>query len=145
MRQFFGRLSGALHRFFYGRNGSDQLGTAMLAVYLVLTLLRTAAAALAHSHHWAKLFDAVMLVLAAVILWRCLSKNLEKRRAENARFLSWWRPKQARLSAAMARRQDKAHRYFTCKDCGAVCRVPAGKGSIEITCPRCGGVLRVKS
>ena len=84
-------------------------------------------------------------LLAAVILWRCLSKNLAKRRAENARFLAWWRPKRARLTAARARRKDRDHRYFPCKSCGAVCRVPAGKGHIEITCPKCGNTLRVKS
>ena len=33
-----------------------------------------------------------------------------------------------------------ADRYivFTCPSCGAVCRVPRGKGRIVITCPRCG-------
>ena len=36
MGRFFGRLSGALSRFLYGRNGTDQLGTAVLVVYLAL-------------------------------------------------------------------------------------------------------------
>ena len=145
MRQFFSKLSSALHRFLYGRNGADQLGTAMLAAYLILCVLRMAAVLLTRSHHAANLFDLVLTVLAAVILWRCLSKNLAKRRAENARFLAWWRPKRARLTAARARRKDRDHRYFPCKSCGAVCRVPAGKGNIEITCPKCGNTLRVKS
>ena len=35
--------------------------------------------------------------------------------------------------------------YFPCKSCGAVCRVPAGKGHIEITCPKCGGKIIGKS
>lgn len=146
MRQFFGRLSGALSRFFYGRNGADQLGTAMLAVYLVLCVLRAAAAMFTHSHHLAvTVFDGLLLPLAIVIFWRCLSKNLEKRRAENARFLAWWGPRRAWLTAARARRQDRDHRYFTCRNCGAICRVPAGKGRIEIACPRCGGTRQVKS
>lgn len=146
MRQFFERLLAALRRFFYGRNGPDQLGTAMLAAYLVLCVLRTVAAAFAHSHHLAvAVFDALLLPLAIVILWRSLSRNLAKRRAENARFLAWWQPKRARLLAAKARRQDKDHRYFTCRSCGAVCRVPAGKGNIEITCPKCGNTLRARS
>lgn len=145
MRQFLGRLSGALSRFFYGRNGSDQLGTAMLVVYLFLCVLRTVVVMLTRSRHAANLFDLALLVLAAVVLWRCLSKNLAKRRAENARFLAWWQPKRARLTAARARRRDKDHRYFTCESCGAVCRVPAGKGTIELTCPRCGSTRRVKS
>ena len=72
MRQFFSKLSSALHRFLYGRNGADQLGTAMLAAYLILCVLRMAAVLITRSHHAANLFDLVLTVLAAVILWRCL-------------------------------------------------------------------------
>ena len=34
---------------------------------------------------------------------------------------------------------------FTCPQCGAVCRVPKGKGRIVITCPRCGNEIHGKS
>lgn len=36
MRNVFYRASSALARFMYGRNGSDQLNVALLAVYLVV-------------------------------------------------------------------------------------------------------------
>lgn len=42
------------------------------------------------------------------------------------------------------RRADKEHKYFTCK-CGAICRVPVGKGKIVITCPKCGAKIEAKS
>ena len=58
MRQFFSKLSSALHRFLYGRNGADQLGTAMLAAYLILCVLRMAAVLITRSHHAANLFDS---------------------------------------------------------------------------------------
>ena len=32
-----------------------------------------------------------------------------------------------------------------CPGCGAVCRVPRGKGRIVITCPRCGNEIHGKS
>ena len=41
--------------------------------------------------------------------------------------------------------QDKDHKYFTCKNCSAVCRVPRGRGKIVITCPKCGSEIRGKS
>ena len=83
--------------------------------------------------------------LAGLILWRTFSRNMSKRRAENRRFLNWWLPLKSRAAGAKARRADKEHRYFTCKNCKTICRVPAGKGKIEITCPKCGHKLIVKS
>ena len=106
MRNFFYRLSSALARFMYGRNGADQLGNAMLVLYLVFWLLEV-------------LLDG----------WT---------EAENQWILRWWLPLKGRLRGARERRQDREHRYFTCKSCGTICRVPAGKGKIEITCPKCG-------
>ncbi|MDE7221544.1 MAG: hypothetical protein K2O45_18365 [Oscillospiraceae bacterium] len=142
MRDFFYRISSAMARFMYGRNGSDQLNMALLAAYLVLWVVqiffgRVFAVRIA--------LEAASVVLAAVVLFRCFSRNLAKRRAENARFLNWWRPVKNRLSGARQRRQDKDHKYFTCKTCKTICRVPAGKGKIEITCPKCGGKIIGKS
>ena len=142
MRNFFYRVSSAMARFMYGRNGPDQLGSAMLALYLVLALVqplfrRWAAARL--------VLSAVTTVLAVWVLFRMFSKNLNKRRAENAKFLNWWTPIKSRIAAARQRSRDKEHKYFTCKNCKTVCRVPAGKGKIEITCPKCGGKIIGKS
>ena len=142
MRDFFYRISSAMARFMYGRNGSDQLNMALLAAYLVLWVVqiffgRVFAVRIA--------LEAASVVLVAVVLFRCFSRNLAKRRAENARFLNWWRPVKNRLSGARQRRHDKDHKYFTCKTCKTICRVPAGKGKIEITCPKCGGKIIGKS
>jgi RNase P subunit RPR2 len=46
---------------------------------------------------------------------------------------------------ARARRADREHRYFTCRQCGTICRVPVGKGKIVITCPKCGAEIRTKT
>lgn len=85
MRQFFSRLQNALIRFMYGRNGSDQLNMALLVVYLVLWLLRLIFAG-TKAALGVTVCDALMLALAVVVLWRTFSKNLDKRRGENARF-----------------------------------------------------------
>ena len=82
---FFQRVGNAMARFMYGRNGGDRLGlvtiwTAIVidvvclfikgqqVLYLILSTLSTA------------------MVLWA--LWRMFSRNLAKRRAENAWFMS---------------------------------------------------------
>ena len=55
-------------------------------------------------------------------------------------LLPLWRP-----GASRARRADRDHRYFVCKKCGAVCRVPVGKGKIIITCPKCGAQIHART
>ena len=142
MRNFFYRVTNALARFMYGRNGSDQLNMALLAAYVALWVVQIF---LGRIFAVRLVLETVSTVLAVIVLFRCFSKNLTKRRAENARFLSWWYPVKGRISGARQRRQDKEHKYFTCKNCKTICRVPAGKGRIEITCPKCGGKIIGKS
>ena len=138
MRNFFYRISSALARFMYGRNGNDQLNLALLIVYVAVLVLQ---ALLGRIYAARVILEAITLALAALVIFRSFSKNLTKRRAENARFLNWWYPVKSRVSGARQRRQDKDHKYFTCKSCKTICRVPVGKGKIEITCPKCGGKI----
>ena len=145
MRNFFTKLQNALYRFMYGRNGSDQLNIALLVVYLALWLIGGLVASVLNSGVLAAIVNALMTVLAVIIFVRMLSKNLVKRRAENAKFLAWWYPVKNRLAGMKARRADKAHKYFTCRACKTVCRVPVGKGKIVITCPKCGAKINAKS
>ncbi|MBQ7485580.1 MAG: hypothetical protein IJT78_03020 [Oscillospiraceae bacterium] len=131
------RIGNTLARWFYGRNGVDQLNIALIylmaAVHLAGWLVRSQAAVLA--------LDAIGTVLLAVTVFRLFSRNLTRRRAENAVFVRYiWRPARNRLQQL----RDRSHRYVTCPDCGAVCRVPRIKGTIEITCPKCGAKRRVK-
>ena len=144
MRSFFYKLSSAMARFMYGRNGTDQLNWAILVMYLVLWVVRILVSALDVTVA-AMIIDVIMFLLAVVLLWRTFSKNLAKRRAENQRFVNWWWPIKNRFAAAKARKADKAHKYFTCKNCKTICRVPAGKGKIVITCPKCGHKIEGKS
>lgn len=142
MRNFFYRISSAMARFMYGRNGADQLGSAMLMVYLVIFVLQTL---FARVRPVMNILGVLSFLLALLVLFRMFSKNLAKRREENEKFLNWWLPKKNYLAASRQRRLDKEHKYFTCKNCKAICRVPAGKGKIEITCPKCGEKIVGKS
>ena len=144
MRSFFYKLSSAMARFMYGRNGTDQLNWAILVMYLVLWVIRILVSALDVTVA-TMIIDVIMFLLAVVLLWRTFSKNLAKRRAENQRFINWWWPIKNRFAAAKARKADKAHKYFTCKNCKTICRVPAGRGKIVITCPKCGHKIEGKS
>lgn len=140
---FFQRIGNALSRFMYGRNGVDRLGLTMIWVALLLDIINML---LREKPVVSGIVGLVSGVLLFTALFRMFSRNLEKRRAENTRFMEkvWW-PVSRRMAGARQQRMDKEHRYFTCHRCGAVCRVPRGKGRIVITCPRCGGEIHGKS
>ena len=130
-------IRNAIQRFMYGRYGNDSLNLFLIGTYLVLYLLfiLTGFALL----YW------ICLVLVTVSLFRILSRNLPRRREENAKFLKaagpvirWWR-----LRRTIHR--DKEHRYFKCPNCGQQLRVPKGKGKITVTCRSCGASFEEKS
>ena len=79
------------------------------------------------------------------IFFRMFSKNLYKRREENSKFLQKTWKMRNQISGAKARHADKDHKYFTCKQCKTVCRVPVGKGKIIITCPKCRAQIQAKT
>ena len=126
----------AVARFMYGRNGMDQMNQALLRGYLVILVAQLIFGLL---RLWipARICESLLWVLMVFILFRMFSKNLTKRRAENQKFMGWIWKARNNAAGAKARRADKEHKYFTCR-CGAICRVPVGKGKIVITCPKCG-------
>ena len=119
-----------LRRLMYGRYGSDQLSLFLLAVYLILYLISALLG-------WYVLSWAALAVLAWDF-YRMMSRKIERRRAENVRFLQLAGPviRWVRMRHTIFR--DKEHRYFKCPNCGQCLRVPRGKGKITINCRNCG-------
>lgn len=141
----FRRIGNALARFMYGRNGMDQLNRMLFWVYLAVFLAQVILTALLKSSLLAMICDVLLWALLILIFFRMFSKNLPKRRAENQKWVNWWWGVRNRQAGAKARHADKEHKYFTCKSCKAICRVPVGKGKIIITCPKCGAEIRAKT
>ena len=130
----------ALYRFMYGRNGVDALNWALVILELAVSVLSS----IIRVQGVSQALYFVSMVLMFIVLIRIFSRNLTQRRAENARFLSWWAPKMDAMRGAKARRADKEHKYVKCS-CGAYCRVPRSVGMVELTCPKCGKKRIVKT
>ena len=138
----FRKIGNAIARFMYGRNGMDQLNLVLMWVVLILDVVTM----LVQRNHAAVSMVLYWLSMAGwvYVLFRMFSKNLSKRRGENQKFVNWvWRMKSSR-AGAKERHADKDHKYFTCKNCKTICRVPVGKGKIIITCPKCGAQIHAK-
>lgn len=141
---FFQRISGAFARFMYGRNGWDQLNQALFRGYLTLLAAQIVCSFLKKGLA-VRVLDGVLFVLMIFLFFRMFSKDLSRRRTENQKWVNWYCGLKNRNAGARARHADKEHKYFTCKHCRTICRVPAGKGKIIITCPKCGAQINAKS
>ena len=130
-------IRNALQRFMYGRYGNDQLNMVLVILSLALYLVFVVTS-------WTFLY-AVSFMLMAVALFRCLSRNYDRRRAENGKFLSLVQPVTRWYRLRRTIRRDKDHCYFKCPNCGQQLRVPRGKGRITVTCRGCGASFQEKS
>ena len=79
----------ALYRFMYGRNGVDALNWALVILELAVSLLSS----LIRVQGVSQALYFVSMVLMFIVLIRIFSRNLARRQAENAKFLTWWTPK----------------------------------------------------
>lgn len=130
-------IRNALQRFMYGRYGNDQFNLFLMGLYLLLYLICIFVRS--------DLLYLVSFVLLAVTLFRLLSRNLERRRMENARFMRAMGPVISWIHMRRNIRRDKEHVYFKCPSCGQRLRVPRGKGQITVTCRACGASFQEKS
>ncbi|RHR08110.1 hypothetical protein DWX58_09805 [Pseudoflavonifractor sp. AF19-9AC] len=130
-------IRNAIQRFMYGRYGTDPLNLFFLVLY-VLTYFAFALTRF-EPLYW------VSLVLIFICLFRLLSRNIPRRRAENAKFLQLTTPAVRWFRLQRTIRRDKEHRYFKCPNCGQQLRVPRGKGRITVTCRGCGATFQEKS
>lgn len=140
---FFRRMRDGFARFMYGRNGMDQLNLTLLWACIILELI--SGFVVRRSGVVGSAMYYVSLGLWIWVLFRMFSRNLYKRQEENRKFLLLRARLRSGSSGARARHADKEHKYFTCKSCKAICRVPVGKGKIVITCPKCGAQIRAKT
>lgn len=142
----FQKLAQKIQTFMIGRNGPDDLTRFSLVVALVLMVLSvvlpdpTARAVLS----W--------LALAVIVYgyFRMISKNVGKRYQENCAFLRAFDKaaapvRRAGKQAEERRKYGKTHRIYRCKSCGQSLRVPKGKGTIKVTCPKCGASFTTRS
>lgn len=148
---FFEKLKVSLQKFFYGRYGGDAFNLFLLVVSFVFMYIP-----------YVRLLSYPILIY---IIFRTLSKNSEKRRAELfwynknignylkkvlsiiyqffAGVVVWFKRKRTTYKQIQSQKNDFA--FFKCKSCGNMLRVPKNKGKIRITCPVCKASVEKKT
>ena len=132
-----GRFRQAMYRFMYGRYGSDELGTLIFWVYFALLILNLLLRSL--------VLYILLLALLSLYLFRCFSRNHERRRRENRVYLSI-RERITGFFRLQIRKfkERKTHVYRRCPNCKAIARLPRRKGRHVVCCPKCGNDFNVK-
>lgn len=132
------KIKNALTNFMRGRHGTDNLGIFTLIAGLVMSLLSMFTGN--------ALLSLLGLILYAITIFRILSRNNEKRQAENRKYIDLtgnWKTKFNQWKNRMKNR--KTYKYFKCPKCKAMLRLTRGSGEKEITCPRCQNQFKQKA
>ena len=124
-----------LARFFMGRNGPDALYYASFAASLVFIFL---SGFFSNSPLWLIVFTLLYFLSFAYALFRFFSRNVAKRRKENAAFFRFCRALTMPLRRLTLRiRQRKTHVFRKCPACRATLRLSRIPGEHTVRCPSC--------
>jgi uncharacterized C2H2 Zn-finger protein len=127
-----------IRRFMIGRYGPDHLGVTMIIISLALSLT--------HTFTRLSVLLYISYIIAGLALFRILSRNITRRRAENDKFIRYWWPVKTKIAQCITNiKQRKTHKFFRCPSCRNTLRVPKGKGKIQVTCPKCGERFNAKT
>jgi predicted RNA-binding Zn-ribbon protein involved in translation (DUF1610 family) len=119
-----------IREFMYGRYGTDQLSLALTVAGFVFYT--------AYVFSRFRLLYLLSLVLYGIAIFRTLSRNTAKRRAENQKFMNLWYKAKNKWTGLRADLEErKTYKHFRCPKCGQKIRIPRGRGKVEIRCPKC--------
>ena len=134
-----GKIKNALYRFMYGRYGTDKLNTVLLWTYAVLAIAYMIVFLFVEENPFIYIcYLLISWALIGIVIFRTMSRNIAKRRAENQKFTGFfklWKNKW---------RDRKTHVYRKCKRCRAVLRLPKAKGKHTVVCPKCKNRFEVR-
>ena len=122
-------------RFMQGRYGVDAFARFTMGVALVLIILSVFFGSRSRTGAF---LDTLGLLVILYTYYRMLSRDIQKRYAENQKYLSITagiRQKFNREKNIM--QQRKEYHIYSCPNCKQKIRIPRGKGKIEIDCPKC--------
>ena len=131
-------LKDRFYRFMTGRYGTDDLSKFMLGSAVVLMVLNLLIRV--------PVLNTLVDVLLILVYVRMFSTNIQKRYAENTKYLELKNRFLGMFQKNRSRAEElKTHHIYRCPKCSQKIRVPRGTGTIMITCPKCRHEFKKKS
>ena len=135
---FMQKVKDGLRRLMVGRRGPDELSLALLVAGVVLSMLSSITRI--------GLFYLVSLVAYGFSIFRMFSRKIEKRYAENTKFLTFWRGWRSSLKQFINRAKNmRKFKYYKCPQCHAWLRLPRKVGEVTVTCGKCHSNFKQKA
>ena len=126
-------------KFMQGRNGVDALYNCQILLSLILVIVSFFLRGIPNL-----IFSVLYFCILGWALFRYYSKNLYKRRKENADFLRFIKNVKGFFRLQRDRIRDrKTHVYRRCKACKSVIRLPKKSGKHTVCCPCCSNRFEV--
>ena len=131
----FLRLKQRFDRFMLGRNGHDYLNRCLIWLWLIEAIINL----------FLRSFVLSLLgtVFCLIIFYRMFSKNLVKRRRENAAWYTFSQKATEEIKRLRVRIRDrKLYHFFRCPNCKAPIRMPKVSGVYNVRCQKCGSTFK---
>ncbi len=122
----------------YGRYGMDTLGKVLMGAYIAILLVHSVLTFFIDEPYFDLAVFVVSFTLAVIVIWRMMSRKVDKRRRENTRFCAFFKLRKSKF------RDRKTHVFRECPSCHATLRLPKAKGMHTVVCPRCKTRFEVK-
>lgn len=132
------KLKIKFQQYMYGRYGRDEFN--IFLIYALIAIVIFNLFTIFWPFNIGLFLDLFYLIIVAIFIFRFTSKNIEKRRNENRKFLKY----KTKVINFFTGKKDY-YKYFNCPSCKQEIRVPRDKGKIMITCPKCGNKFEKKS
>lgn len=151
-----GKFKQKMYRFFSGRNGIDQLYNFNMWLTILLIIADAVLQIVLPSDWVGTLIIGLCMSIFTTVLFiwtmfRVMSRNLFKRRMENAAFLKICRAFKRFFGGNTSRRsksknvENASYIFRDCTKCGATLRLPRKVGKHRVKCPRCSHSFKVKA
>ena len=132
------KIKNAFMTFMAGRYGGDQFSRVQVWTGLIIYLIAVFTGI--------SILSYLGLAMYVWAFFRIFSRNVEKRAAENQRYLQ--ATAKARTSAMQARnrfKNRKEYKYFRCPKCKSYLKLPRNVGEVTVTCGKCRHQFRKKA
>ena len=127
---FLQKAKDGLRRLMTGRRGADELSLALLICGLFFTFIS--------SFTGIRIIYLIGMIAYVFSIYRMFSRRIEKRYAENNRFLAFWRKTTGSIRQFFNRlKNTRSYKYFKCPKCHSRLRLPRKVGEVTVTCGKC--------
>lgn len=127
--------------FMQGRYGTDKLNNFLFILFLVLWVINI----FVFNRLASLVIDILQLLVIALFIFRSLSRNINRRSAENRKFVPVYDAVTGWFKLCWKKFSDrKEYKYLKCPVCKTQLRVKNKKGTHTVRCPRCGSEFEKK-